>query len=143
MDLDDERCPECGLLYRMVGRRHNCRGRKVEVKAGGFSAPPREPEGIAEGREAAPGLPVATEPRGQARSLDRGDANPKGGAVAPEARRPAGGIKAPPSGKETSTVRRGRPLRGDRDKTLEATKPWEAEGMSRRTWFKRKAEGKL
>jgi hypothetical protein len=28
----------------------------------------------------------------------------------------------------------------DRDKTLAATKPWEAAGMSRRTWYRRQAE---
>lgn len=33
----------------------------------------------------------------------------------------------------------GRPRLEDRDKTIEATKPWLASGMSRRTWFDRKA----
>lgn len=38
----------------------------------------------------------------------------------------------------------GRPRAKDADKTLSATKPWEAEGISRRTWYRerRKAEGK-
>lgn len=36
--------------------------------------------------------------------------------------------------------RKGRPLDKDRDKTLTALKPWEAEGMSRATWFRRQAE---
>lgn len=37
--------------------------------------------------------------------------------------------------------RRGRPLAKDADKALAKTKPWLAEGMSRRTWFRRqKAE---
>jgi len=31
----------------------------------------------------------------------------------------------------------GRPLDKDRGKTLTARKPWEAEGMSRRTWYRR------
>ena len=35
-------------------------------------------------------------------------------------------------------VRRGRPLDRDRDKSCEATKPWLLEGMSRRTWYRRK-----
>lgn len=35
--------------------------------------------------------------------------------------------------------RSGRPLNSERDKTLTATKPWEALGMSRRTWFRRQA----
>lgn len=40
-------------------------------------------------------------------------------------------------------TRRGRPLRRDRDKTLAALKPWEPLGMSERTYYRRKAEGKL
>lgn len=38
------------------------------------------------------------------------------------------------------TKPRGRPLEKDRAKSLEATRPWEAEGMSRRTWFRRKGK---
>ena len=34
----------------------------------------------------------------------------------------------------------GRPLEKDRVKSLAALKPWEKEGMSRRTWFRRRAE---
>jgi hypothetical protein len=34
----------------------------------------------------------------------------------------------------------GRPRLEDRDKTLEATEPWAAAGMSRTTWFRRQAE---
>lgn len=37
----------------------------------------------------------------------------------------------------------GRPRIEDRDKTLAATKPWLSLGMSRRTWFDRKAKGEL
>lgn len=36
--------------------------------------------------------------------------------------------------------RRGRPRIEDIDKTLAATRPWEALGMSRRTWYARKKE---
>lgn len=32
----------------------------------------------------------------------------------------------------------GRPRKGAEDKTLRATKPWEAEGISMRTWYRRK-----
>lgn len=35
---------------------------------------------------------------------------------------------------------KGRPLEKDRSKSLEATRPWEAEGMSRATWFRRKGK---
>lgn len=36
----------------------------------------------------------------------------------------------------------GRPLAKDADKALSRTKPWEAEGMSRRTWYRRKGKAK-
>jgi len=35
-----------------------------------------------------------------------------------------------------------KPLASEWHKTLAATKPWEALGMSRRTWFRRKKDGK-
>lgn len=31
----------------------------------------------------------------------------------------------------------GRPKKGEEDKTLRATRPWEAEGISMRTWYRR------
>lgn len=34
--------------------------------------------------------------------------------------------------------KRGRPLAKDAAKALEQTRPWEVEGMSRRTWYRRK-----
>ena len=33
---------------------------------------------------------------------------------------------------------KGRPLNKDRGKSYEATKPWVLEGVSRRTWYRRK-----
>jgi hypothetical protein len=36
--------------------------------------------------------------------------------------------------------RPGRPRIEDRDKTIEARRPWEEKGMSRRTWYRRQAE---
>jgi hypothetical protein len=44
----------------------------------------------------------------------------------------------------SSGKRRGRPLEVDRQYCLSATKPWEKERMSRRTWYRRreKREGK-
>lgn len=48
------------------------------------------------------------------------------------------GIKPGPS--EANSKRGGRPLAKDADKALERTRPWEAEGISRRTWYRRKAE---
>lgn len=37
-------------------------------------------------------------------------------------------------------IKRGRPRLEDRDKTLAATKPWAAAGMSERTWYRRQKE---
>lgn len=37
----------------------------------------------------------------------------------------------------------GRPRIEDKDKTIEAKKPWLALGMSRRSWYTRKAKGEL
>jgi len=37
-----------------------------------------------------------------------------------------------------ATIKRGRPLAKDAHKTLSKTKPWEAEGMSKATWYRRK-----
>lgn len=43
---------------------------------------------------------------------------------------------------EPSTAQRGRPRLEDQGKTIEAQKPWEALGMSRRTWYRRKREAR-
>ncbi len=37
-------------------------------------------------------------------------------------------------------ARRGRPKRYEYNEAIEAARPWEAEGMSRRTWYRRRAE---
>jgi hypothetical protein len=56
------------------------------------------------------------------------------------------GISAPGvSGPEGESVgatnsKRGRPLAKDAHKTLSATKPWEAEGISRRTWYRNRSK---
>ena len=64
------------------------------------------------------------------------------GAPAHHSGRTAGSI--PATGASASSVSKkgpgGRPYAVNRDKTLEATKPWVKLGMSRRTWFRRQAE---
>jgi hypothetical protein len=40
------------------------------------------------------------------------------------------------------SFKRGRPLAKDADKSLARLKPWEKEGISRRTWYRRRREGK-
>lgn len=46
---------------------------------------------------------------------------------------------APPVPREAKLAFR-KPLAKDAAKTLAATKPWEAEGLSRRTWYRRQKE---
>lgn len=96
--VSDERCPACGLLYSIVGRAHNCRGK---IDPGPVRSAEDEP----------------TKPRRSKKSL----ASP-------------GGTRGPKKGTG------GRPRLEDRGKTLTATKPWEAAGMSQRTWFRRQKE---
>jgi hypothetical protein len=53
--------------------------------------------------------------------------------------------RAPPKAFQETVVaapvgKRGRPRIEDRDKTLAATKPWLAAGMSQRTWYRRQRE---
>ena len=40
----------------------------------------------------------------------------------------------------TKPPRKGRPRIEDRANTIEAKRPWEAKGMSRSTWYRRKRE---
>ena len=48
--------------------------------------------------------------------------------------------KASAAASETFKSKLGRPFKKDRDKTLTATKPWVALGMSRSAWYRRQAE---
>ena len=64
-------------------------------------------------------------------------------------RRQVGAIQAGPQSPKSATAgvtpsprAFRKPLAKDADKTLMATKPWEAEGMSRRTWYRRRAEAR-
>ncbi len=65
-------------------------------------------------------------------------ASPDSQSVAPKAT----GIGAREAGVAPSPreAKRGRPRIEDRAKTLQATKPWVAAGMSERTWYRRRAE---
>lgn len=46
------------------------------------------------------------------------------------------------TGPRETKPKRGRPLAKDADKTLAATQPWVAEGLSRTTWYRRQKEAK-
>ena len=72
-----------------------------------------------------------------------GESRPASGPnrLAPEVQKAA--VIAPVSAGVASGPReakRGRPLDVDKAKTLTAIKPWVAAGMSRRTWYRRRAE---
>jgi hypothetical protein len=108
----------------MVGQRHRC----ITKSRGGEESRPAE----------APGLKVAIEPKGQARSLDRGDAKAKAGVVSPDTRQPAAGVA--PGPREPKKAKIGRPRIGTESETITHRKPWVAEGISERTWWRRQAE---
>lgn len=55
----------------------------------------------------------------------------------PEQQRKTTGVTA---GEPATFGKPGRPLDKDRASALEATKPWLAEGLSRATWYRRRAE---
>lgn len=81
--------------------------------------------------------------------LDRQDAVPAkaGGAAEPQPKVAAGvdlcRSSVSKQSKSPGSVKRGgRPLAKDADKATERTKPWRAEGISRRTWYRRQAEKK-
>jgi hypothetical protein len=112
--VSDERCPACGLLYSIVGRAHNCRG-KIDpgpARSAEFRHFPKKDGGD-----------LPDKPRRSKKSL----ASPSGTVAKPTKRGPRKGTG-------------GRPRLEDRGKTLTATKPWEAAGMSQRTWFRRQKE---
>ena len=37
-------------------------------------------------------------------------------------------------------VKRGRPVKGTEDATIAANRPWETEGVSRKTWYRRRKD---
>lgn len=87
------------------------------------------PSGAIEASTRRSGKTVAT----QAQSPEQGRGI--GSGVADKvARLPVGVASGPPEAKP----KRGRPLQRDKHRTLTATKPWEAEGMDRSTWYRRR-----
>lgn len=94
----------------------------MEHPRGPSSAPAKTSRGGVESRHAREAK------SGQARNLTPA---PKGPRI------PTAGVA--PGPRETKR-KSGRPLAKDRDKTIEAAKPWIAEGLSRATWYRRQAE---
>lgn len=128
-----DKCPTCGGLFSLIGRSHRCVVRGgAEVarlahnqKAGGSSPPPatklgRKPSLAENGVVAKPREPAAPK---------TSPAKSREGVKRLGARGPA-----PGSG--------GRPRKGAEKKTLRATKPWEKEGISQSTWYRRRREAK-
>ena len=70
------------------------------------------------------------------------------GPICPSPKSSRGGVESRPrKGKAEAAVgpreakpKVGRPLDSEKGKTLTATQPWVAAGMSRRTWYRRQAE---
>lgn len=60
--------------------------------------------------------------------------------LAKEEPRCAGSAAGEATSASPARSRGGRPRIEDRGRTIEALKPWEAARMSRRTWYRRKAE---
>ena len=116
-----ERCSECGANLAMVGRSHRCipnSGRVEAVKPavrqeGGVDRLPR---------------PVSSSDGGSAR--------------AKRTKQPTMVSRLSPPGSSEPKPKFRKPLAKDAGKTLMATKPWAAEGISRRTWYRRKKDGK-
>lgn len=66
------------------------------------------------------------------------DPKPKLERAAPSV--PRGALPKPVVVASVSGRRRGRPRFEDKDRTIEAAAPWEAMGISRRTWYARQKE---
>lgn len=68
--------------------------------------------------------------------------DPRGGLATVRSLPMAGEVEGGGSGMRPGSAeakpKRGRPLKRDADKSFERTKPWEAEGMARSTWYGRR-----
>jgi len=84
-------------------------------------------------RKSAVGLSVETDPATGGTAREASIAR-----QTEEIDKPQSGKEHRPNPREAKLPFR-RPLASERNKTLTAQKPWEAEGMSRRTWYRRKA----
>lgn len=125
----------------MVGRSHLCA--PVSVRGGGESRPADDPNRQAPVNRSGHRSAVDEAREGLHRGAKSDDpkleAESAGIAPGPRASKSRKGVKrlgrrgpAPGSG--------GRPRKGDEAKTLRATRPWEAQGISQRTWYRRQAE---
>lgn len=171
----DDRCPGCGGMWALIGRKHLCserlRGASAPAKSrgGGESGPartkvagtsPEERGHVATGSNSAASGDVRSSRTGHQPEVASGPCD-----IIPMTDRDAARyvVQTHPitqqadekpedfvlrivlaydhvKGGLTRGKPKGRPLEKDRSTSLEATKPWEVEGMSRRTWFRRKGK---
>lgn len=111
--MEIERCKICNANLALVGRSHRCV--PIPVWAGGV----------------------------EKKSRKRHDGGAHSGAATDDGRKvEAGGIPKGPATATNSKREFRKPLAKDAAKTLAATKPWELQGMSRRTWYRRQKEDK-
>jgi hypothetical protein len=122
-----ERCPNCGALIALVGIRHNCRFQPAQ-QARQIGKTERVRQITKQARtpiimpDAPPIAPPAQGSEMKKKSAGRPRATPKVPIIDPVKRRP------------------GPPVTGDHKNTLARQKPWKRAGVSRATWFRRKAE---
>jgi len=143
MSKSDGRCKECGVILALVGGRHRCIPGAAQALAD------------ARGREAQGNKRVVRDDRAARKSSAGGvgsrhaKAGNKAGSIPEEARcssaprlvrvivqgaaiQPCAGVAPGPAEAKRKV---GRPRSA---KSLDAVKPWEAEGVSRRTWYYRR-----
>lgn len=159
--VDNARCPACGGLYALIGLRHRCN--PAASPSTGSRAQHSRPD------RPGPDKPAGktVDNRAQAGKASGGgkDARPAAGRAGTPNRRPREaaeniGLSVSAAGRASSSKSKsragakrlgsrgpapgsgGRPRKGEEGKTLQARKPWEAEGISQATWYRRQAEAK-
>jgi hypothetical protein len=119
-------CHVCGLNLALVGNPHRC----IPKSDGGGEQTRYSVKGLRTRKLRPIDLPEII-------PIRVGEEAPSGPRV--ESRIEAAGVASSPSDAKREFRR---PLAKDRDKTLSATKPWEADGMSRASWYRRQKESK-
>lgn len=112
----DERCPKCGALISLVGRRHLCRGDAGRSPSVGGDILKKTGDVVS-----------------NASSMKRKNGNQKRASVRRKAVSSAR-RRLRKRGPRKGTG--GRPRKGHEAKTLTRTKPWEKQGISQRTWYR-------
>lgn len=142
-------CSRCGADLAMVGRTHRCIPKSRDANVTVLAGTTRDAKPIGRSDEAKARKSEAVV--GVARSLPSGArttmASKKTGVGSERTKPDRQSIKGRAGAKRLGTRGPapgygGRPRKGDEGKTLMAKKPWEAEGVSMATWYRRKKEQK-